>query len=126
MVVLDTTALGKRIRYEKLGRHHPLSELFVASIMFDRKVPFVDSLITVLETIIAHLSGKEVPVRGYSGGLNAYDAWIQVLQNPLNTDLFYIAMNADVVAEARKHASIFIKRLLNRDEIDRIGSIEKM
>jgi hypothetical protein len=117
MLVMDTTALGKRIPYEKLGRHHPLSELFIASIVFDRKVPFIDSLIAVLKTIVAHLSGKEVQVRGYSNGLNAYDAWIQVLQKPVNTDLFYIAMNADVVAEARKHASIFLNRLLNRQDV---------
>lgn len=125
MLILDTTALGKRILYEKMGRHHPLSELFVASIVFHRKVPFINSISAVLETIVAHLSRKEVSVHGHSGGLNAYDAWIQILQKPLNTDLFYITMNADVVAEARKHAFIFIKRSLNREEMAKISPTGK-
>ncbi|MDF2660160.1 MAG: hypothetical protein K0Q94_2951 [Paenibacillus sp.] len=108
--VTDTSAAGKKLAYAKLGRVRGDAEWFAA---YPRgRIPADPAAAGagLLVEAVRHLRGEDdeaTPGNGI-GGLNAYRVWLEALERQTLTDPLSAAYNSAVVAEARRHASLYM------------------
>jgi len=94
------------VPYDRLGRLQTRS-LFVLGFIDEIVISPSDALWRVCRMICRHANGEDVTFTGYVNGLNAYDTWIEVLQQKAIEPLGH-AYTIGVVLEARQHAAQFL------------------
>jgi hypothetical protein len=105
---LDTQS-DEYVPYDRLGRLQTRS-LFVLGFIDEIAISFSDALWRVCRMICRHANGDDVTFTGYVNGLNAYDTWIEVLQQKAIEPLGH-AYTISVVLQARQHAAQFLTEI---------------
>ncbi|XEC97423.1 RNA polymerase sigma factor [Paenibacillus tarimensis] len=116
-LVMDTSAFGKKLPYDRLGRLYPDSEWCIFIPRRNRTTYLPMSLSDTLKEAAGHIRGERGGESGlsFAGGRDAYRVWLDALEHKSLTEPLSVAYNSAVIAEARAHAERFLHRLIMPD-----------